>query len=82
MAGKKSSGNQENNARQLDICILMRTALRPNWRYILDNEHIEWIESPWHDKDINGVLQKKKHKHLALLFAGQNLMSKGKSNYR
>ena len=43
-----------------------------DWREILDNEHIEWVESPLHDKDIDGAgKQKKPHWHIALLFAGK-----------
>lgn len=26
-----------------------------NWREILDDTHIRWIESPLHDKDFNDV---------------------------
>lgn len=68
MAGKKSSGNKEQRTRTWS-CILYEDSAPPDWVNILDNEHIEWIESPWHDKDINGDgSPKKKHKHLALLF--------------
>lgn len=43
-----------------------------NWRDILDDMHIEWIESPWHDKDVNANGEpKKKHKHILLLFQGK-----------
>lgn len=42
-----------------------------NWRDILDEEHIEWIESPLHDKDINADGENKKaHIHILLLFGG------------
>ena len=42
-----------------------------NWRDILDEEHIEWIESPLHDKDINATGEtKKEHYHILLLFGG------------
>lgn len=42
-----------------------------NWREILDDMQIEWIESPLHDKDTNkdGSL-KKAHWHVILLFDG------------
>lgn len=43
-----------------------------DWREILENEHIEWVESPLHDKDIDGAGKPKKpHWHIALLFAGK-----------
>ena len=42
-----------------------------NWRDILDEEHIQWIESPLHDKDTNpdGSI-KKPHYHNIILFDG------------
>ena len=38
-----------------------------NWREILDETHIRWVESPLHDQDVNenGEL-KKAHKHILL----------------
>lgn len=42
-----------------------------NWRGILDDEHISWIESPLHDKDVNPDGEvKKAHWHILLLFEG------------
>lgn len=70
MAGKKSSGNREARTRNWTF-VLYEDSAPDNWADILDSEHIEWIESPWHDKDINGDGKpKKKHKHIALLFGG------------
>lgn len=43
-----------------------------NWREFLDSEHIRWVESPLHDKDINpgtGEI-KKAHWHILMLFDG------------
>lgn len=42
-----------------------------NWRLILDDLHIPWIESPLHDKDTNpdGEI-KKAHWHIMLIFDG------------
>jgi len=46
-------------------------SLPDNWRDILDEEHIQWIESPLHDKDTNPDKTKKKpHWHIVLLFEG------------
>ena len=41
-----------------------------NWRDLLDEQHVEWVESPLHDRDINpdGEL-KKAHIHILLLFS-------------
>jgi hypothetical protein len=39
------------------------------WRSILDDEHIEWVESPLHDKDINADKTiKKPHWHILLIY--------------
>ena len=43
-----------------------------NWRDILDDLHIEWVESPLHDKDINADgTPKKSHYHVLLMFSGK-----------
>lgn len=43
-----------------------------NWRDILDDKHISWIESPLHDKDVdaNGEM-KKEHIHVLVMFEGK-----------
>jgi len=42
-----------------------------NWREMLDEEHIQWIESPLHDKDLNpDGTPKKPHIHVIVLFEG------------
>lgn len=40
-----------------------------NWREIIDEEHIQWVESPLHDKDVceNGE-PKKPHWHILLMY--------------
>ncbi len=41
-----------------------------NWRDIIDSWHIEWVESPLHDKDVNGDGEPKKpHWHILLMFS-------------
>ena len=70
MAGNKSSGNKEQRTRNWTF-VLYEDSAPDNWREVLDEEHIEWIESPWHDKDINADgSPKKKHKHILLMFGG------------
>ena len=40
-----------------------------NWQQILDNMHIQWVESPLHDSDLNGdETEKKPHWHVLLMF--------------
>lgn len=43
-----------------------------NWRSLLDALHVEWVESPLHDKDVNEAdeEQKKSHWHILLMFDG------------
>lgn len=42
-----------------------------NWRDILDEEHIQWVESPLHDQDYNASGEKKKpHWHILLAYDG------------
>lgn len=42
-----------------------------NWREIIDDMHIEWVESPLHDKDLNATGEPKKpHWHVLLMFGG------------
>lgn len=44
-----------------------------NWRDVLDEQHIEWAESPLHDLDVNPGTgeMKKPHWHLVLSFEGK-----------
>lgn len=40
-----------------------------NWRDIIDEEHIEWVESPLHDKDVNADgSPKKPHWHVLVMY--------------
>lgn len=54
--------------------------LPDNWRSILDDLHIQWIESPLHDRDKNpnGTI-KKPHWHILLLFEGNKSFEQIKS---
>lgn len=43
-----------------------------NWRNLLDEQHIAWVESPLHDRDINPTGEPKKaHYHILLVFEGK-----------
>ena len=67
---KKSS--VEDNRKRNWTAVVYPESAPENWREILDSEHIEWVESPLHDKDINpdGSI-KKPHWHIMLLFEGK-----------
>ena len=42
-----------------------------NWREYLDETHIEWVESPLHEWDVNPTGEvKKPHWHVLLMFGG------------
>lgn len=70
MSGNKSSGNKETRTRNWTIVLYPESAPE-NWRDILDELHIEWVESPLHDKDINADGEPKKpHWHVLLMFGG------------
>lgn len=85
MASKKSSGESYGKGRTRSwTFMLYPTEGNPpapsNWREILNDEHVQWIESPLHDKDVwtaedelkdpthkVGNL-KKAHHHILLMF--------------
>lgn len=70
MAGKKSSGNSDNRTRNWTFVLYPESA-PDDWRNVLDDLHIEWVESPLHDRDLNGDGQPKKpHIHIGIFFAG------------
>lgn len=42
-----------------------------NWRSIIDDNHVSWIESPLHDKDVNpDGTKKKSHWHILVMYDG------------
>lgn len=70
MAGNKSSGNKEQRTRNWTF-VLYEDSAPDNWRELLEEQFLEWVESPWHDKDVNADGEpKKKHKHILLMFGG------------
>jgi len=49
--------------------ILYPESAPANWRDLIDETHIEWVESPLHDKDIDPTGEvKKPHYHVTLLY--------------
>lgn len=62
--------NKETRTRNWTIVVYPDSAPE-NWRDILDAIHIEWVESPLHDKDIDPTGEPKKaHYHVLLMFGG------------
>lgn len=51
--------------------ILYPDSVPKNWRDIVDGFHIEWVESPLHENDLNADGEPKKpHWHILLMFGG------------
>lgn len=68
MAGKETSGNKETRTKTWTI-VLYPESCPNNWRELLDNYHIEWVESPLHENDNNPTGElKKAHWHILLAF--------------
>lgn len=66
---KKAQGK---NLRKRDWGgIFYQESLPPNWQEYLDEQHIRYAASPWHDKDTadDGTV-KKKHRHVIFRFEG------------
>ena len=67
MAEKKKDDRSRNW-----VIIVYPESAPDDWRGILDNMHVQWIESPLHDKDTNpdGTI-KKAHWHIILAFGSK-----------
>lgn len=62
--------NKDTRTRNWTVIIYPESA-PTNWRDIIDSWHIEWVESPLHDKDLNATGEvKKEHYHVLLMFGG------------
>lgn len=70
MGSKNSSGESYGKGRTRSWTFILYPESAPeNWRDILDQEHIQWIESPLHDRDLNADgTPKKHHWHILLMF--------------
>jgi len=69
MSSNKSS-NKDSRTRNWTIVLYPESA-PDNWRDLINDIHIEWVESPLHDKDINATGEvKKPHWHILLMFGG------------
>lgn len=59
---------KDNRARTWTFIVYPESAPK-NWRDVLDNQHVAWVESPLHDQDINPDGTKKKpHWHIIFFF--------------
>lgn len=68
MTSEKSRGSDR--TRNWSVVVYPESAPQ-NWREILDDLHIEWVESPLHEFDSNADGEvKKPHWHILLMFGG------------
>lgn len=63
--------------------IVYPDSLPDNWRELLDETHLQWVESPLHDKDINADGQPKKpHYHLLVMWDNTTTYSAAESLFK
>ena len=74
MAEKKEQKSRAWNA------IVYPESLPENWREILDDTHMQWAESPLHDKDVNATGEPKKpHYHITVMWDGPTTYNNAKN---
>ena len=70
--GKQKSSEKVDSRQRLWTFLVYPDSVPSNWRDILDEQHVSWVESPLHDSDMNAdSTQKKPHIHIALVFEGK-----------
>ena len=65
---KQNATKSSDNRARIWAAVVYPDSAPENWRQLLDDLHIEWVESPLHDRDVNettGEL-KKAHWHIVL----------------
>lgn len=66
----KKTRDKDTRTRNWTVVLYPESAPE-NWRNIIDDMHIEWVESPLHDIDVNITGEvKKAHWHILLMFGG------------
>lgn len=71
MTTKKATKTTDDRTRTWTFVVYPESAPE-NWRDILDDLHIQWVESPLHDKDLNADGSvKKPHWHILLQYEGK-----------
>lgn len=76
MAKSKSSNSKKDERTRNWTFVVYPESAPENWRELIDELHVPWVESPLHDKDINpnGEL-KKAHWHVMLMFSSNKSYS-------
>ena len=68
MATEKSRGSDRTRAWAV---VVYPDSAPENWQQLIDDQHIEWVESPLHEFDTNPTGEvKKPHYHVLLMFGG------------
>lgn len=68
---EEKSRTKDDRTRNWTFLVYPESAPK-NWRDIIDEEHIPWIESPLHEKDVNpDGTEKKPHWHILVLYEGK-----------
>lgn len=68
MKGEQDKTRGSGRTRSWTFIIYPDSVLK-DWRDVLDSLHIQWVESPLHDKDTNADGEiKKEHYHILLMF--------------
>lgn len=72
--GNYIMGNKDSQAKARTrnwTFVVYPESVSSNWRDVLDEEHIQWVESPLHDKDTNADGEiKKAHIHVLVMYDG------------
>lgn len=68
---KAKSSKQDERTRNWTFVVYPESAPE-NWREMIDELHVPWVESPLHDKDINADgTPKKAHWHVMIMFSSK-----------
>lgn len=68
---KTKSSKQDERTRNWTFVVYPESAPE-NWREMIDELHVPWVESPLHDKDINADgTPKKAHWHVMIMFSSK-----------
>ena len=70
MSTRESNEKSSRRSRNW-VFIVYPDSAPEDWRTIIDDYHVEWVESPLHDRDVNPTgEQKKPHYHVLVMFSG------------
>lgn len=72
MVNENARGSASDGRARVWAAIVYPDSAPENWRDILDEEHLQWVESPLHEFDVNPTGEvKKAHWHIVLVFEGK-----------